>query len=242
MLYGSATADSSTPTGCIQWPAPVLAGFPCGGLITQVVIDAWNPMAIDMVFTDTAKAFPGVQCTAEFSLCRRCPCPSGCCRACGVDRVDLSRHIRYPIQELVSLTVDGAPSPDLAQYRIQSRRYLTRSPDVWWPWHNRQRVPGAAGTASWVVRFGREVPPTVSRARDSLLYLLIMSNAPPSGAQHGDDEVTIVENGRTITFGSRDMSKLREWVTETYGYSNAMAGFGLDPAEGDPVIDIEVYG
>lgn len=234
-LGGSAIADdTATVTGCVQWPTPRIAGFPCGDLIGQAVIDAWNPTAIDMMFRDTGMRFPGIRCTKTLTVCRCCVCPCWC-SACWMDRVDLSTVIPYPVLELVALYEDGvaADAARLAQFRIEAKQYLAPNGyGVAWPTHWRQNKPGDPNTAVWEFRYGRGVPPAVVRARDQLLYLLIMGNEPPADGRHQiiGAEVTVTENNRTITFTPESLSQFREWATKSYGVRAAHVGAFLDPA------------
>lgn len=224
--------------GCISWPAPDLSTFPCGGSIPAATITDWEPVATEQIYHDTGSRFPGTACTADLRICKSCTCQWRCVGSCEPDRVDLRRVIRWPILELQSVTVAGTADPGLLDdFRIESRRWLAIDHDTvaGWPEDNLQVRPGETGSVVWRVRYGEEPPVAVVKARDQLLYTMIMANAPPqvNGCRIvGPGEVEFTENGRTFKINTATASALRASVTSQWERKRPSVGVA-DPAVAD---------
>lgn len=201
-------------SGCIAWPDPDLERFPCGSTIDDDALERWEPVATQMMFAESGLRFPGVECDALVRV-------RGI-RGCGGagSEADLSLAIPYPIVEVLEVLVDGEASEEfLPNYWVRSARWLVVDEGATWGTDDRRRRPGAAGTTMFRVRYGREPDEVLVKARDELLWNLVMSNEPPKGNPHVRTEegvTTLSENGRTITFEDGGDSKLLAWARKAY--------------------------
>lgn len=83
---------------------------------------------------------------------------------CGCSPLDRIKLAGYPIREIVEVKIDGAVIPELNNYRLDQRRYLTRIADAsgnvqFWPsCQHMNEADTEVGTFSVTYRYGIEPP------------------------------------------------------------------------------------
>lgn len=180
------------------WPAPRLAGLQC---ITQWELHQivyWTQVATQTLFGDTAGRFPG--CCLYDRL--RLPISATClCRVGDSWGYDLWPDVRWPVLELVDVTIDGV-ADDLTNWSIEDHRYLVPGADVEWPSQDWSASDGDVGAWSILIRYGRAPDPLTIIARDRFMYSMLIDNEPTKAGtmvcRLPDGTVSLSENGRTI--------------------------------------------
>lgn len=124
----------------------------------------------------------------------------------------------------MSVTSGDGTDLDVSDWEIHENRWLVHAADAW---------PDDDQIVFAVV-YGEDPPIDVLRARDHVLYQMIMSNNPATSFVDG--QMTVTENGRTMVINADGKSRLHEAVTKDYK-RRSVSSFD-DPAE-DSVAFIE---
>lgn len=183
----------------VRWPCPTLKALPCIDEYTAADVARWMGRANSTLFRDTAARFPGCYwyATIRPNVSARCltATPAG-----GL-AFDLFDTLRYPALELIEVNVDGTPT-DLADWSIESERWLVPAENVAWPAQDWHGDLGSPGTWSVMVRYGRAPDPLVVDARDMFAYSMLLSTCLTSSGNMAcklpDGTTQISENGRSI--------------------------------------------
>ena len=217
----------------VRWPCPTLRRLQCIDEFPPEAVREWMGTATQTVFTDTAARFPGCHWYARI----RPRVTAACLLATPTGRLgfDLFPAVRYPVLELLEVTEDGT-AHDLTDWSVEGRRWLVPADGVSWPLQDWAADPGAEGTWSVLVRYGRAPEPLAVTARDLMAYSLIISTEPTTGGtlpcRLPDGTTQVSENGRVITMdpdaaaGAVHEQILKRWPARAWDFTQL-----VDPAE-----------
>lgn len=221
--------------GNLRWPCPSLASLPCIAGFSEAQVTTWLEVATTTIFGDTCQRFPGCQnyvklrpVASSRSLCLvpRWPGHLG---------IDLWPTVRYPVLELVDVEIDGV-SVGRSGWRIEGKRYLVPEGTTSWPSQDLHEPDGGADTWSVLVRYGRDPHPLAVKARDQLMYSMILHNevpADPAAVCHTPEGlISLSENGRTMTFNPETATTLHDEAVKRWKCAPARArSYVFDLAE-----------
>ncbi len=218
----------------VRWPCPTLRALQCIDAYEFVPIEQWMGMASQTLFFDTVSRFPGCYWYGRIR-----PRISGACLVpvpgSGVWGFDLFHTLRYPSLELLEVEIAGEVQ-DLANWRIEQKRYLVPGDGQSWPTQDWDAETGDPGTWSVLIRYGRAAPPLLARARDFWAYAMILDTEPTAAGDLAcrlpNGTTQLSENGRVITMDVATAGGvLHEQLIKRWGGSAWNLSQLSDPAE-----------